>query len=141
VIERDAMQRVLASSLAYDSSEDAYYLDGKPFTGVAFTAAKDGFERSESEYRDGLRWGPTREWYAPGQPKVESNYFRGVLHGAAREWHRNGALAEHGVYEFGIAIWEKQWDENGQLTKERTLKETDSAFGRLQRLRKTYGET
>ena len=133
------MKRVLARTLSYDSDKDLYYLDGEPFTGIAFTLAKDGSEKAQMEYLEGLRSGLTTEWYKPGQPMVESNYLRGVLHGSAREWHRNGKLAEEGTYEFGIAIVEKEWDENGQLTKDYKLQQWDENYQRLLRLRAAYG--
>jgi antitoxin component YwqK of YwqJK toxin-antitoxin module len=133
------MKRALARTLEYQE-DGLYYLDNEPFTGVAFTLSKDGWEKAEMHYKQGLRWGPTKEWYAPGQPMVDSCFFKGVLHGRAREWHRNGQLAEDGVYEYGITRWEKKWDENGDLESDVVLKESDNAYQALLRQRKLYGE-
>jgi antitoxin component YwqK of YwqJK toxin-antitoxin module len=115
-----------------------YYLDGQPFTGVAFRLARDGFERSQIEYREGLRWGAVHEWYAPGQPKVEASYYKGALHGRAREWHRNGNPAEDGAYEYGITLWEKNWEEDGTLTKDYRLEPSHPDFLTLERYRALY---
>ena len=131
------MKRVLARELEYPG-DGLHYLDGEPFTGIAFSVTKDGFERSQLEYRNGLRWGASKEWYGPDLPKVDATYYKGVLHGRAREWHRNGQLAEDGEYEYGIVLWEKQWDEEGNVTKDYRLTETDRDFETLQRYRTLY---
>lgn len=134
------MRRVPRGDLDYDERDGLHYLEGEPFTGVAFTLGRGGdWTKSEVAYRDGLRWGDTREWYAPGVPMVASCFERDVLHGRAREWHRNGQLAEDGEYAYGIALWEETWDEDGRLLTSRTLEEGDPAHARLAELRRIYG--
>ncbi|RJO70103.1 hypothetical protein D5S18_30095 [Nocardia panacis] len=133
------MDRVPASRIDYGDN-GFHCLDGVPFTGVACTE-KDGIIRSEVTYREGLRSGPTKEWYPSGQPMVDSTFARGVLHGRAREWHASGQLAEDGEYEYGIALWEKQWDENGVLEDSYTLTESDSDHQTLLHLRTLYDRT
>jgi antitoxin component YwqK of YwqJK toxin-antitoxin module len=113
---------------------------GRPFTGVAYTLAPDKTVRSEQEFRDGLRWGPCWERYRSGQLYAESHYYRDVLHGQAREWHENGQLAEDGEYEYGIALWQKKWSEDGTLLEEYKLAEGDSNYAMLQSFRRIYGE-
>ncbi len=134
------MKRVLASELEYPG-DGLYYLDGEPFTGIAFNLAKAGWEKSQIEYRQGLLWGHTTEWYSPGLPMVDSNYFRGALHGRAREWHKNGQIAEDGEYEYGIVLWEKEWDEDGNIIKDYKLKESSRQHQALMLRRKTYGSS
>ena len=131
------MKRVLARTLEYPG-DGLYYLDGEPFTGVAFSLAKDGQEKSQVEYRQGLLWGSMKEWYEPGVPMVDKYLFKGVLHGRGREWHRNGLLAEDGEYEYGITLWEKIWDKNGNLEKDYQVKESDPDYQRLLRYRAFY---
>lgn len=132
------MKRVSADQLEYPG-DGLYYLQGSPFTGIAYRLHREGTLRSELEYRDGLRWGMSREWYGPEQPMVEAPYFKGVLHGRAREWHRNGQLAEDGEYEYGIALWEQEWDEDGTLTSEHRLSEAEPDYETLRRYRELYG--
>jgi len=132
------MKRMPASQLEYPG-DGLHYVDGEPFTGITYTLAKDGSRKSEVTYRDGLQWGPANEWYRSGRPMVEATYFKGVLHGRAREWHANGQLAEDGDYEYGFTLWEKMWDEHGNLTRTFVLKETDSDFQRLAQCRRLYG--
>lgn len=133
------MKRVLLSDLEYPGTDGLYWLDGHPFTGIAFTLAKNQpWERAELHFRDGLRWGPTHERYAPGQPMVEATYFKGVLHGRATEWHRNGQVAEDGEYAYGITLWSKCFDERGVLEREHRM--TDADVARVAELKRVYGE-
>ncbi len=135
------MQRVPRADLDYEARDGLHYWKGEPFTGVAFTVARGAdWIKSEVAYRDGLRWGETREWYAPGAPMVASTFFRDVLHGRAREWHRNGQLAEDGEYAYGIALWEKTWAEDGHELTSRALDEGDAAHARIADYRRMYGE-
>jgi antitoxin component YwqK of YwqJK toxin-antitoxin module len=131
-------KRVPASELTY-MRDGLHHLDGQPFTGIAFNLTKDGSLKSELAYRDGLLCGRTREWYATGQPMVDSTYYRGALHGRASEWHRNGQLAEDGEYEYGITLWEKTWDEHGNVTRDVVLQESDPAYQMLLNFRRIYG--
>lgn len=131
---------MLAKTLDHHEDDDLFYLDGTPFTGVAYTLAKDGRVKAEMEYRRGLRWGSTEEWYGVDRPMVRSTFYRGVLHGRAREWHTNGQLAEDGEYEFGITLWEKHWDEAGRPTRDYTLAESDPDFERVLQGRRLYAE-
>lgn len=132
------MKKVLADTLDYPG-DGLHYLGDEPFTGVAYTLSKDGREDSEMHYREGLRWGPTKEWYSSGQQMVDSNFYNGVLHGRAREWHKNGQLAEDGEFEYGITLWQKKWDENGNLESDVVLKESDKGYQMLLNYRRLYG--
>ena len=61
--------------------------------------------------------------------------YRGVVHGKERLWHRNGKPKEEGDYEFGIALRIKKWDEDGVPEGDFELKETDSNYNLLRKLR------
>lgn len=67
------MKRIPANLLKYPG-DGLHYLDEVPFTGLAFYLAKDGFERSQLLYKDGLLSGRTTEWYAP---KIQQPVNRG----------------------------------------------------------------
>jgi hypothetical protein len=133
--------RIPLDSLDYHDNDRRYYLDDKLFTGVAFTLNKDGKLKSEVTYREGLPWGPTKEWYRTGQPMVDSTLVMGRLHGRAREWHANGQLAEDGEYEYGLTLWEKTWDENGRIVDDYQMKESDPDYQTLQHYRALYAST
>jgi antitoxin component YwqK of YwqJK toxin-antitoxin module len=126
-------------SLDCRDDDRLYYLGDQLFTGVAFTLNKDGTLKSEVTYRSGLRWGPAKEWYRTGQPMVDSDFFQGALHGRAREWHKNGQIAEDGEFECGITLWQKKWDENGNLESDVALKESDKGYQMLLNYRRLYG--
>ncbi|CAI8916514.1 MORN repeat variant [Pseudomonas chlororaphis] len=120
--------------------EDGLYrLGNAPFSGVAYSM-ENGFRDVEISYLDGMRFGPTREWYKPGTLALEEMYYRDALHGRARSWHDNGQIAKEGKYEYGIAIWEKSWDEIGSLQESYLLKEGSSEYKLLQRLRDLHNQ-
>jgi len=129
--------RVPDDSLQYESG--LMLLGGKPFTGVAFRSHDDeGWLEREIEYRDGVEWGWKREWGRRKKPIRESPMLRGVVHGRERTWHDNGALATEGEYEYGIALWESSWSEDGALVARVELAETHPNFALLQQLRRIY---
>lgn len=128
------MKRVPASSLVYDDGQ--YYLDGKPFTGVAYILEDNAdWVQGEIEIKDGLESGVKREWWKPGKLMSEATWRGGALHGKLRSWHSNGQLDEEGEYEFGIPIWERTWDEDGELLEEYQLKEGEPNYAYLQKMR------
>ena len=128
------MKRVPEESLDYPG-DGYYYLDDEPFTGVAFSLDEDGSLESESEYKDGLKWGVERHWFGPGKLQYEAELQRGAVYGKKRVWHPDGKLKEEGDYERGIALKRKKWDQSGHLVEDFELKETDSNFELLQQLR------
>src|SRR5262245_47083634 len=130
------MKRVPEGSLEYPGN-GCYYLDDKPFTGVGFALHPDGWLQVETEYKDGLKWGTQREWFAADKLLTEAELKSGVVHGKQRFWHRNGKLAEEGEYEFGVPLRRKKWDEDGNLVEDFELKETDpdSNYHFLEKLR------
>lgn len=134
---QEPTKRVPSSELEYPG-DGLYYLGNEPFSGFALFIAKDGREKGYAEYLNGLCWGETRETYPEGTPAVEATFFKGVKHGRAREWHRNGHLAEHGEYEYGITLWEKTWSENGAIERDYRLEEGDEAYQRLLEYRALY---
>jgi len=130
------MKRVPEDALDYPG-DGHYYLDDEPFTGVAFSLDEDGSLESETVYKDGLKWGLERHWFAPDKLESEAHMYRGVVHGKERLWHPNGKPKEEGDYEFGITLKRKKWDEDGTLVEDFELKETDSNFNLLQQFRET----
>ncbi len=112
-----------------------YLYDGKPFTGVTYEMHPDGDLVGEHEYRDGFSYGPSREWYGPGELRYEKFFGEQGLDGMAREWHPDGRPKSEALYESGIRLWEKQWDEQGNLTRDWRLTEDDPRWADLMRWR------
>lgn len=131
------MKRVSAEQVSLER-DGLYYCDGEPFTGVAFTLFRDGSPRSESTYRDGLRWGEGKGWHKNGRLAAESVFFRDALHGTSREWSPDGQLISEIVCEFGITVHERSWDDDGNLIAEYHLTEGDPDEVRLQQMRAIY---
>lgn len=132
------MKRVPASSISF-GVDGFYYCGGEQFTGVAYTEFPDGKPRSESEYRDGLRWGKSTAWHKNGAPAAESEFFRDVMHGTAREWSPTGQLESEIVCEYGITLHEREWDAQGNLLKEYRLEENKPDHRALLNLRNIHG--
>ncbi|MET9662628.1 hypothetical protein [Streptomyces sp. NPDC006510] len=122
--------------LDYDDNCLAYIGDEpEPFSGLAYSTQGNAFRDAEITYVNGLRHGPCREWYGPGRLALDEVYFDDALHGSARHWHKNGQLEEEGEYEYGVTLWEKSWDENGNLLKDYTMPEDSSDRKFLQGVR------
>src|SRR5215467_12546606 len=128
------MKPVPQDSLDYPG-DGYYYLDDEPFTGVAVSLYKDGSVKSEIEYKQGLKWGLERHWFASSKLEAETEMQRGVVHGKERVWYADGQLKEEGEYEHGVTLKRKEWNEKGELVDDYELKETDPDYSLLQRLR------
>jgi antitoxin component YwqK of YwqJK toxin-antitoxin module len=62
--------------------------------------------------------GVAGSWYADGQVKESYRLGHGY-HGPVKKWHPNGQQKEEeGLYEFGIWLRSRQWDESRKLTRD-----------------------
>jgi antitoxin component YwqK of YwqJK toxin-antitoxin module len=118
------------------ASDGLYYLDRVPFTGVLECRSEDGTLEAEEEFRDGLLSGRKRAWHPGGGLELEAECALGAFHGRVRRWHESGQLASDAVYEYGIRVQGRAWDESGALVEDYALAESDPAFGLLQAFRK-----
>ncbi|GAA3305527.1 toxin-antitoxin system YwqK family antitoxin [Streptomyces cinereospinus] len=91
---------------------------GAPFTGEVVEHLGGALISLEC-YEDGLRHGPSREWYKDGSLRSEATARRGRPVGVSREWHANGTLAVERVFaEDGLTMLsDSNWDENGRPTR------------------------
>lgn len=131
------MKRVPNQSLDY-REDDLYYHDDEPFTGVAYFLDKAGRLKAEHEYRNGMRWGISKGWQGGGAPDYEESWSQGLLHGLHREWSEIGRCVAEEMYEYGICLWAKRWDDAGEMIQETELKETDPDFETLTIYRSAY---
>jgi hypothetical protein len=134
------MNRVPMSELRHDSLESIYLRDGEPFTGTAYNLYPDGSVEGEIEYRYGLRWGVTRSWHEDGRPATEGHFLRDVQHGMAWEWDESGRVTEESCCEYGVVIYERAWDEDGDLTRDYRIEEGSRDFERLRKRRELAGD-
>ncbi|MGW8554127.1 toxin-antitoxin system YwqK family antitoxin [Streptomyces tubercidicus] len=108
--------------------EDSYFdddmllcHDDAPFTGEVVARDANGQVIGLLNYVEGVEWGPHCQWYPDGSKKKEGTAQRGVAVGDWRKWHPNGQLAEHSVYNSqGWPVRRQQWDENGNVTEDRS---------------------
>ncbi|MFF9573494.1 toxin-antitoxin system YwqK family antitoxin [Streptomyces sp. NPDC014685] len=91
---------------------------GELFTGEVEEHLGDALVSLDS-YVEGVRHGPSREWYKDGTLRSEATARKGLPVGTSREWHPNGVLAAEVEFsENGMTmVAERRWDEEGRPTK------------------------
>lgn len=113
--------------------------DGKPYTGIVLEKYPDGSVYRETNYRDGLKHGPEKEyslahtltalwmyqndkkqgtqqgWFAEGQRKFLYHYQNGLLEGLQTEWHLNGGVFRQQVFEHGTETDRKILFQTGEV--------------------------
>lgn len=60
--------------------------------------------RQITNYRNGLREGPTSIWFDDGSIQAYRNYVADKAHGEYYGWHRNGVLSDFHYFENGKQI-------------------------------------
>lgn len=119
--------------------DGSYLYQGKPFTGIRFGLYPDGNVKCEEEFRHGLQWGLSRDWYRSGTLRREVTLFQGGLQGIERAWFEDGRLQEEREGEYGILLRERIWDQDDNLVKEYELKPSDPAHDSLRMLKEAFG--
>jgi antitoxin component YwqK of YwqJK toxin-antitoxin module len=94
---------------------------GKPFTGTAFELYANGQLLGEVNFQEGLRHGVSQGWYPTGQREFENHLEGDVGHGLSQSWYESGQLRSQELYEYGIKLQERVWDEQGNLVKDYSL--------------------
>ncbi len=121
------MKRVLEDLIEMD--DDLYNnFEGKKFTGMSFWLWDNGQLGSETTIVDGIETGLQRFWYKNGQLEKEVYLRNASGHGARKEWYENGKQKSESEIWDGTLMWEKIWDENGNLTEDYKMKETDLLY-------------
>ncbi len=129
------MIRVKEESLSYDEANDIFMHQSRAFTGISLSFFPSGEPVGETELREGRTWGLEKAWHRSGILAGEAEYVNCVLHGLAKEWNASGVLISSGEYEYGIAIREETWSEDGQLAKDYHLIASDPDYEILQGLK------
>ncbi len=133
------MDRVPYDRLDYPGEDGLHYYRGKPFTGISYQE-RNAVLASEQEYRQGLAWGRGRTWFPSGAVASEHHSVEGVFEGLRRVWYENGSLMSEEMFEFGICVWRKRWDEEGELIEDYQLKKSDADYKTLQLFRSASRE-
>lgn len=90
--------------------DDVYFLQGKPFTGLAKDKHKDGKPKGEYPFLEGRLHGVVKEWWDNGQISTETHFEKGQRHGLNRYWSKKGQLMKEQVYERDKSVSEKHYD-------------------------------
>jgi len=90
--------------------DDVYFLDGKPYNGVARDIHKNGQPKGEYTFKEGRLHGVVKEWWDNGQLSTETHFENGQRHGLNRYWSRKGNLVKEQVYDHDKSMSEKHYD-------------------------------
>jgi antitoxin component YwqK of YwqJK toxin-antitoxin module len=112
-------ERINEELLDYDDDQSLH--EGLPFTGIGYLEYPDRSLKKESIYVDGYEQGLCREWYPNKQLKREWTADHGTAVGEVKTWYEDGKIKSIALYEFGIEILFKEWDERGILTAKREI--------------------
>jgi antitoxin component YwqK of YwqJK toxin-antitoxin module len=127
------MNKTPLEQLAYD--DGVYRWQGRLFTGAAVEKSEDGTVIGESQYKHGVRDGPTRVWYENGKLKSEAHYKMGRANGLKQEWFPDGRLKVLKRIELGTLVEEEEWDRQGNLIKSFHIDEKGPQFKLLEKER------
>jgi antitoxin component YwqK of YwqJK toxin-antitoxin module len=112
----DKTLRINILDINRSRDDDGYiYWQGKLFTGIEEDYYENGLLGEEIEYVNGIPDGRSRWWHENGQLGGEDFYKEGCIHGYVREWYKSGQIKKEEEIYHGIAVTEKEWDENGNL--------------------------
>jgi antitoxin component YwqK of YwqJK toxin-antitoxin module len=106
------MKRVDVDDLDWNDDLTVVY-DGVPFTGEAVEQAPTGQIVTVTSYLDGVRHGPSTEWYTSGQMRAHGVTRYGMAVGVHKSWHPNGQLAKESVFDDAGLVSREEWDEQG----------------------------
>jgi antitoxin component YwqK of YwqJK toxin-antitoxin module len=94
---------------ALEWRDDMYFLEGDPFTGIAYAKHTDGQPKAEYPFEAGRFHGVVREWWDNGQLSTETHFEHGQRHGSNRYWNRQGKLIKEQVYDHDHSVSEKHY--------------------------------
>jgi antitoxin component YwqK of YwqJK toxin-antitoxin module len=119
-----------------DQSIEVYFDGGMKYTGrvVEYYA---GNKVAEFEVVDGVKSGQEIRYF-PGK-KVNSilNFNDGLLDGEVKHFYENGTLEEDAVFEKGVCIKSKTYNQDGDEVDCYLIDETSADFKWLEYLRKS----
>lgn len=105
---------------------DGIVYNDELYTGIGYTLYNNGNLRTLAYYKDGFAFGICRSWYDDGQLSKEIELIHGQANGKETKWYHNGRIKSIAIYEFGIEVEYKKWDEEGVLCVSRTIDQNDS---------------
>lgn len=110
VVHADLVKPVEAAYKDLKWNDDVYFLNGKPFSGIARDQHKNGKPKGEYPFKDGRLHGLVREWWDNGQLSTETHFDMGQRHGSNRYWTKDGQPIKEQVYDHDKVINEKHFE-------------------------------
>ena len=103
-------QRNVVETVDYDKlswKKNVYYLDEKPYTGIAIQFHSNGAVKGQWEFQKGVPHGKVTEFGTSGTCIAETHYKNGMRHGKNTYWDSDGTPIKLQVFEAGKLISEE----------------------------------
>jgi antitoxin component YwqK of YwqJK toxin-antitoxin module len=110
-----------------DGQDEIFYYNSQKYNGIIFENF-NGNIASEFEIKNGVKNGIEKVYFENGNTENISEYKNGLLHGLTKNYYENGKLEEEAIFEFGICLSHKLYDENGNIKEEFTLNKNSSDY-------------
>ena len=108
----------------YDRFGDKEFIicEGKEkfFSGITYSLFPNGNLEFYAFFRDGFKDGEFVEFYEDNKIKCIQNMQRGRTYGVRKIWYNNGVLKSETRYEYGVCLTSKEWDDKGNLIREKS---------------------
>lgn len=114
---------------------EVFYLNSNKYNGIVYEEFK-GVIASEFEVFDGVKNGVEKIFFPNSIIESYSIYKNGLLHGVTKNYLETGQIQEEAYFEYGICVWSKIYDENGNLTKMLTIDKNGLEYTILNNLKK-----
>ena len=122
---------ILSNGIDYDELEVDYdrfgdkefiVCEGKEkfFSGITYSIFPNGNIEFYAFFRDGFKEGEFVEFFNNGKIKSIQYMQRGRIYGVEKTWYSNGILKSEARYEYGVCLTSKEWDEEGNLIKNKS---------------------
>lgn len=120
--------------LLYLSNDYIWLYENTPFTGIGYEL-ENGVLSIEANYRDGILDGATKI-YEDDKITEEEIWLNGVMI-SKKEFYFSGSIKLEKIYEFGICVITKYFNEKGEMTCKEEINEENTSFELLQTLKKS----
>lgn len=121
---------ILSNGIDYDELEVDYDRFGdkefiisegkeKFFSGIAYSLFPNGNLDFYAFFKDGFKEGDFVEFYENNNIKCIQNMQRGRTYGIRRIFYKDGTKKLEARYEYGVCLTLKEWNEEGQLIREK----------------------
>ena len=122
---------ILSNGIDYDELEVDYdrfgdkefiVCEGKEkfFSGITYSLFPNGNIEFYAFFREGFKEGEFVQFYEDNKIKCIQNMRRGRTYGIRRMFYKDGTKKLEARYEYGVCLTLKEWDEEGNLIKNKS---------------------